>query len=397
MKLTVVIVNYNVRYYVEQCLRSLQRALANVDAQVYVVDNHSKDDSVALLQPLFPDVHFVASNHNLGFARANNIAIRQTESDYVLLLNPDTIVAEDTIARCVEFMDAHPDAGVVGVKMLTTTGKPALESRRAVPSPMVSFYKMTGLCARFPKSRRFGRYYLGYLPWDQPVEIEVASGAFSLLRREAIDKVGLLDEDFFMYGEDIDLSYRLLKGGYRNWYLPQRILHYKGESTKKSSFRYVHVFYEAMLIFFRKHYGHLSGLLSIPIKIAIYGKAFLALISMVTERVSRSLGFFVRSASQQTDYLFVGSEQMIERCREIARTNGLNATFLVGDGKSLPEGHATVLDRFGKNLTNVVYDTSAYSYDTIFDIFEHHEAENVRMAFYHPESNVIITEREIYK
>ena len=397
MKLTVVIVNYNVRYYVEQCLRSLQRALANVDAQVYVVDNHSKDDSVALLQPLFPDVHFVASNHNLGFARANNIAIRQTESDYVLLLNPDTIVAEDTITRCVEFMDAHPDAGVVGVKMLTTTGKPAMESRRAVPSPMVSFYKMTGLCARFPKSRRFGRYYLGYLPWDQPAEIEVASGAFSLLRREAIDKVGLLDEDFFMYGEDIDLSYRLLKGGYRNWYLPQRILHYKGESTKKSSFRYVHVFYEAMLIFFRKHYGHLSGLLSIPIKIAIYGKAFLALISMVTERVSRSLGFFAGSASQQTDYLFVGSEQMIERCREIALRNGLSASFLVGDENSLPEGHAAMAGHPGGNLTNVIYDTAAYSYDAIFDIFERHEAENVRMAFYHPESNIVITEKEIYK
>ena len=191
MKLTVVIVNYNVRHYLELALKDLE-------AEVYVVDNHSKDGSVEILQPLFPWVHFISSIHNLGFARANNIAIQQSKSEYVLLLNPDTVVAEPTIANCLKFMDEHPDAGALGVMMHMSNGKPAMESRRGVPTPLVAFYKMTGLCRRFPKSRVFGKYYMSYLPWDKPVEIEVVSGAFCFLRREAIDKVGILDEDFFI-------------------------------------------------------------------------------------------------------------------------------------------------------------------------------------------------------
>jgi GT2 family glycosyltransferase len=173
-------------------------------------------------------------------------------------------------------MDEHPQAGGAGVRMLTREGTPAPESRRAVPTPWVSMLKMLG----FTK-----RYYMSHLPWDQPAQIEVISGAYCLLRHKALDQVGLLDEDFFMYGEDIDLSYRLLKGGWQNWYLPYDIIHYKGESTQKSSFRYVHVFYQAMLIFFRKHYGHLSFLLSIPIKAAIYFRAMLALLHLIGDKL----------------------------------------------------------------------------------------------------------------
>ena len=275
-KLTVVIVNYNVKDYAGQCLCSLRRALAGIDAQVVVVDNHSRDGSVEYLSREFPEVTVIAGRHNLGFARANNLAIADTASEYVLLLNPDTIVGETTLHEALGFMDAHADAGSLGVRMLQADGSDARESRRGLPRPVVAFYKMVGLCSRFPHSRRFARYYMGHLPWDAPACIEVVSGAFCLLRREAIDRVGLLDEDFFMYGEDIDLSYRLLKGGYHNYYLPAKILHYKGESTQHSSFRYVHVFYGAMLIFFRKHYGGMSRLLALPIKTAIYLKASLA-------------------------------------------------------------------------------------------------------------------------
>ena len=244
MKLTVVIVNYNVCYYLEQCLLSVQKALEGIEGEIYVVDNHSKDGSVAYLSARFPVVHFIDSNHNLGFARANNIAIRQSCGEYVLLLNPDTIVGEHTLSDVLQFMDAHPQAGGAGVMMHNTDGSRANESRRAIPTPMVSFRKMLGFNSR---------YYMSHLPWDKPGRIEVISGAFCMLRRRALDQIGLLDEDFFMYGEDIDLSYRLLKGGFENWYIPSPILHYKGESTEKSSFRYIHVFYEAMLIFFRKH------------------------------------------------------------------------------------------------------------------------------------------------
>lgn len=164
--------------------------------------------------------------------------------------------------------------------MLTREGTPAPESRRAIPTPWVAMLKMLGFTHR---------YYMSNLPWDQPGRIEVISGAYCMLRRKALDEVGLLDEDFFMYGEDIDLSYRLLKGGWQNWYLPLDIIHYKGESTNKSSFRYVHVFYQAMLIFFRKHYSHFGFLLSLPIKTAIYFRASLALLEMLTHRLHHFL------------------------------------------------------------------------------------------------------------
>ena len=280
MKLSVVIVSYNVRLLLEECLKSVEKAMTGIDGEVFVVDNRSTDDSVAYLEPRFPNVHFIANKENVGFARANNMAIRLSQAEYVLLLNPDTVVYENTIRESVAFMDSHPEAGGVGVRMLTREGTPAPESRRAVPTPWVAFLKMIGF------SRK---YYMSHLPWDQPGKIEVISGAYCMLRHKALDQVGLLDEDFFMYGEDIDLSYRLLKGGWQNWYLPLDIIHYKGESTQKSSFRYVHVFYQAMLIFFRKHYGNLSVLLSLPIQAAIYIRAFMALVNLLGEKISTFL------------------------------------------------------------------------------------------------------------
>ena len=251
MKLSVVIVSYNVSHYLLQCLDSLQRALRGIDGEVIVVDNHSRDNSVALVHQAHPEVKVIENLHNLGFSKANNIALRQAKGEYALLLNPDTIVADNTIRDCIAFLDLHPDAGAAGVMMLNADGTVAPESRRGVPTPLTSFYKLSGLCRMFPRSPRFGRYYLGHLPWQTPQQIDIVSGAFCMLRRSVLDKVGLLDEDYFMYGEDIDLSYRILKQGATNWYLPYPILHYKGESTQKSSFRYVHVFYQAMLIFFR--------------------------------------------------------------------------------------------------------------------------------------------------
>lgn len=396
MKLTVVIVSYNVRDYIAQCLLSLSRALQGLEAEVYVVDNHSHDDTVAYLREQFPEVTVIASNHNLGFARANNIAIRQTQGSYVLLLNPDTIVAETTISEALTFMDAHPEAGGLGVRMLRDDGFDAKESRRGLPTPSVAFYKMSGLCSRFPKSRRFGHYYMGYLPWDEPAQIEVISGAFCLLRREALNKIGLLDEDFFMYGEDIDLSYRLLKGGYQNWYLPAKILHYKGESTQKSSFRYVHVFYDAMLIFFRKHYAHASLLLSLPIKAAIYGKAFVELCRMQLQRARRSLGFVSSRPQQLPLFLFIGTSDHLSACRQLAAEKGLDARFVEGTSQSLPDGHLS-LSLPDEKAIYVVYDIEAYSFSSIFDIFSRKPSVRIAMGTYLPGSNTVITTEEILK
>ena len=394
-KLTVVIVNYNVKYYVEQCLMSLQRALADVDAEVYVVDNHSQDGSVEYLSERFPSVNIIRSQHNLGFARANNLAIRQSESEYVLLINPDTFVGEQVVTQAIRFMDDHEKAGGLAAWMLKTDGSSANESRRGLPTPLVSFYKIFGFCSRFPKSKVFGKYYMGYLPWDKPAQIEVVSGAFFFARRKVLDEVGLLYEDFFMYGEDIDLSYRILKGGYENWYLPIKILHYKGESTQKSSFRYVHVFYDAMLIFFRKHYSHLSLLISIPVKTAVYLKAFWELIKMQVRGMKKSLGF-IQNRGCVPSYLFIGQQEALDECRGIARSNGLDAEFVVGDESSLPEGHLKI-DLPEKEELFVVYDTDSYAFETILDLFSRRPDGRVLMGTYSRRSKSIITEDEVIK
>lgn len=399
MKLSVIIVNYNVKHYLEQCLLSVQRALQGMDSEVYVVDNHSADGSVEYLKPRFPWVHFVASNHNLGFARANNRAIRLCKGEYVLLLNPDTIVAEHTLREAVAWMDTHPDGGSLGVRMLDVSGRSARESRRGVPTPMVAFYKMAGLCERLPAHRRFGHYYMGYLPWDKPARIEVVSGAFCMLRHTVLDKVGLLDEDFFMYGEDIDLSYRVLKGGFHNYYLPVPILHYKGESTHKSSFRYVHVFYEAMLIFFRKHNSGMSLLLVLPINAAIYAKASLALVHMLTKRMRKSLGFVAPRSKSSPLYLFIGSAGSLVECSDISLRTTLDALFLEGTAQSLPLGHLTpavrqqIEGRAGD--VYVVYDVSVYAYGQIFDIFMEESVNSWKMGTFDPATHKVITDRDV--
>ena len=276
MKLSIVIVSYNVRDYLENCLQSVSRALEGIEGEVFVVDNHSDDDSVETVRSQYPWVRLIENQENMGFSRANNIAIREARGEYVLLLNPDTIVEKSTLREVLRFMEEHPKAGGAGVMMHNADGSLAPESRRALPTPWVSCLKMLG----FTK-----RYYMSHLPWDQPGRIEVISGAFCFLRKKALDEVGLLDEDFFMYGEDIDLSYRLMKGGWENWYLPYPITHFKGKSTQKSDYRYVHIFYKAMLIFFRKHYSHLSLFYALPVKMAIYFRAAIALTDILRKKL----------------------------------------------------------------------------------------------------------------
>lgn len=398
MKLSIIIVNYNVKYYLEQCLLSVERAIEGVDAEVIVVDNHSKDGSVEYIEQRFPWVTCISSLHNLGFARANNLAIKQSNSEYVLLLNPDTFISENIIADALNFMDNHKNAGGLGVTMLTTSGSRAKESRRGFPSPMVSFYKMMGLCDRFPNHPKFGHYYMSNMPWDKSGQMEVISGAFCLLRRAALDKVGLLDEAFFMYGEDIDLSYRILKGGFENWFFPSTILHYKGESTQRSSFRYVHVFYAAMLIFFRKHYSGMSFLLSIPIKAAIYLKATTSLLQMLYRKSKKLLGFISHSHAIESNYIFIGTKDNIKRCEEIAKSRGVAAKYIIGNKETLPNGHLDKQELIeAKTLNYVVYDMDAYSYGDVLSIFAVQPHDNVHIGTYNRRADCIITEKEILK
>ncbi len=281
MKLSVIIVNYNVKYFLEQALLSVRKAIANLEAEVFVVDNNSVDDSVLMVREKFPEVHLIANKDNPGFSKANNQAIRLAKGEYVLLLNPDTVVEEDTFEKCIRFMDAHPKAGALGVKMIDGSGNFLPESKRGFPAPFVAFCKMFGLSKLFPKSEKFNRYHLGFLDKDKNHEIEVLAGAFMWLRASVLEEVGLLDESFFMYGEDIDLSYRIVKGGYKNYYLAETtIIHYKGESTKKGSLNYVRTFYNAMIIFARKHFtGDKARSFIFLLQMAIYVRAFLTLIN----------------------------------------------------------------------------------------------------------------------
>ncbi|MCQ2280694.1 MAG: glycosyltransferase [Bacteroidales bacterium] len=287
MKLSIVIVNYNVEHFLEQALLSVYKALKNIEAEVFVVDNNSVDHSLEMLAEKFPQVRVIANKENVGFARANNQAIRESTGEYVLLLNPDTVVEEDTFDKCIAFMDATPDAGGLGVKMVNGQGEFLPESKRGIPFPAVAFYKLFGLSKIFPQSHKFGSYHLTYLDNDEINAVEVLSGAFMLMRKKTLDEVGLLDEDYFMYGEDIDLSYRILKGGYKNYYFPKtRIIHYKGESTKKGSLNYVHVFYKAMQIFAQKHFSKNNAkLFNALINCAIWFRASLAALKRILSRL----------------------------------------------------------------------------------------------------------------
>lgn len=279
-KLSIIIVNYNVKHFLEQCLHSVNQAIKNVDAEVFVVDNNSVDGSCTMVQEKFPEVQLIPNHDNRGFAKANNQAMRIANGEYVLLLNPDTIVEEDTFSKVITYMDANPKAGGLGVKMIDGKGHFLPESKRGLPTPKVAFYKIFGLSSIFKSSKRFGQYHLSYLDKDKIHKIDILSGAFMFMRKSTLDKVGLLDEDFFMYGEDIDLSYRILKGGYENIYFPEtRIIHYKGESTKKGSINYVRIFYQAMIIFTKKHFSQKNvRLYSLIINIAIYFRAVLAIL-----------------------------------------------------------------------------------------------------------------------
>ncbi len=295
MKLSVVIVNYNVAAFLEQALASAQKAMRNIDGEIFVVDNNSADNSVAMVRSKFPDVHLIENHDNVGFARANNQAIRISKGEYVLLLNPDTVVEEDTFEKCIAFMDAHPQGGGLGVKMVDGNGRFLPESKRGIPYPSSAFYKLFGLSKLFPKSTKFGAYHATYIGEDETAEVEVLSGAFMLLRKDALDKVGLLDEDYFMYGEDIDLSYRILKGGYKNYYFPEtRIIHYKGESTKKGSLNYVYVFYKAMQIFAQKHFSSNNAkLFGVVINVAIWFRAALAALKRIVGRLLLPMADFL--------------------------------------------------------------------------------------------------------
>ncbi|HYJ63742.1 MAG TPA: glycosyltransferase family 2 protein [Parafilimonas sp.] len=298
MKLSIIIVSFNVKYFLEQCLHSVEAACKNIETEIFVIDNASHDNTVEYLQPKFPFVNFLKNNLNKGFAKANNKALQLAIGEYILYLNPDTIIAEDTLLNCVQFLNKNKNAGVIGVKLIDGSGNFLPESKRAFPSIIASFFKMSGLASLFSRSAFFNRYALGNLDKNIMHEVDILPGAFFMASRNILLQLNGFDEDFFMYGEDIDLSYRIKQAGYKNYYLGNlSIIHFKGESMQTNKTDYVKNFYEAMKIFARKHYNKQS---------AIFLNITIALSQMIASVKHRFLS--TKKEKNNSNFLLVGND-----------------------------------------------------------------------------------------
>jgi N-acetylglucosaminyl-diphospho-decaprenol L-rhamnosyltransferase len=319
MKLSVIIVSYNVKYFLEQCLHAVLRAAASIEAEVLVIDNNSTDGSLEYLPPLFPAVKFIPGEQNLGFAKANNLALRQATGEYILFLNPDTLVPEDCFTKCAGFLDNNPRAGALGIRMLDGSGNFLPESKRSFPTTATAFYKAIGLSAMFPRSRLFNKYALGYLGDKENHLVDVLAGAYMMVRSSVLDKTGAFDERFFMYGEDIDLSYRIRLAGFENWYFAgASIIHFKGESLKKWSANHVKVFYDAMIIFVKKHYtGPGASLFRMMLVAGIKARSFLSLLNgTLSEKKISNRG------RDDASCVIVGTRSEYDECHSIFQKEG---------------------------------------------------------------------------
>ena len=292
--LSVVIVNYNVKAFLEQCLIAIERARGDLNIEIFVVDNASVDGSQAMVKKRFPYVELIENSQNVGFSTANNQALRKAQGEYIMILNPDTLIQEDTLLILKKRLDENPRLGAVGCKLLNPDGSYQINSRRSFPTPWVAFSRIVGLSRIFPKSRLFGQYNLTYLDPDVETEVDVLSGSLMMLRKKALEQVGYFDEEYFMYGEDIDLSYRIKKAGWKTIYTPQtKAIHYKGESTKRSEFSSITNFYSTMLIFIRKHFGgRYSFMLRVLLTLGIYTRAIMAFLWQTLKNLAPPLSDF---------------------------------------------------------------------------------------------------------
>ena len=358
MELSVVIVNYRVKYLLEQTLRSVEQAMQGIAGQIVVVDNLSGDDSIDFSRERHPHVTYIENNENVGFARANNQAIMQAKGEFTLILNPDTIITSQCISEGIAWMRSHDRCGAIGARMMDADGVFLPESKRSFPTPWVSFCKIFGLSKLFPRSPLFAKYHLRYLSDTQPQCIDILSGAYMLCRTSVLQQLHGFDEDFFMYGEDIDLSYRIVKAGYENWFLPTPMIHYKGESTHKDSMRYVKVFYDAMLIFYRKHFPRFNVIFYPVVKLGVIVRAGLA---MARRLVKRLLPGDNAAVNASWPWVIISEEPM-----DVAQRAGVS---LFED--SIPS----------RGCYNVLIDDACHDYDWIVQYIRQH-SDPKRLAFH---------------
>lgn len=374
---SIVIVNYRVKYFLEQTIRSAKEALDGLRGEIIVIDNNSGDDSISHLRKCFPDVIVIENKDNAGFGRANNQGFDIARGKFTLILNPDTIIGSHTLRDCIAFYEAHAaDCGGIGVSMHDGYGRFLPESKRSFPTPWVSFCKIFGLSSLFPYSPLFAKYHLRYLPADRAHDIDILSGAFIFIPTEILHAVKGFDEDFFMYGEDIDLAFRIVKAGHRNYYIPSPIIHYKGESTQKNSYRYVRVFYEAMSIFFKKHYPHYSVVYGAFIHFAIHLRTWMSLASRFFGRLMPK-----RVAEQpRLDAVVVVSKHPDEILAKIKTPYAKQLTAESEGELQIPEGR-----------TLTVFDNRDCTYSEAINAICSNSADGRSFATYLSESQIVIT------
>lgn len=363
MELSIIIVNYNVKFFLEQCLHTVLKAVSQIDAEIWVVDNHSTDGSLPYLKPRFPSVHYIENQKNAGFGAANNLALPFCSGEYILFLNPDTLIPEDCFTECLQFIRTMPKAGALGIRMLDGSGNFLPESKRAFPSPITAFCKLVGLSALFPKSPLFNHYSLGHLSEYENHQVDVLAGAFMLIKKSVLEITGSFDERFFMYGEDIDLSYRIQKAGFINYYFAgSSIIHFKGESTRKGSLNYVLLFYNAMLLFVRKNYrGTKAGLFGFFIQVAIVFRGLISLLYKI-------LGFPLKIGQNATKIDKNGVESMI-LVPNLAKTQTL---------------------QLSKNSIVLFLESETFSWKQILEQVEFFSHTNAQFRFRASKSNSII-------
>ncbi len=370
MQLSIIILNYNVRYFLETCVLSVQKAIENLDAEIIIIDNNSSDDSCRMVKSRFPKIKLIENKENYGFPKGNNIGVKEAIGDYICILNPDTVVAEDTFIKILKTENWNLNTGIIGCKLIDGKGNFLPESKRGTPTPWISFTKIFGLYKLFPKSKLFNQYYAQHLNENQSGKVDILVGAFMVMKRDLYNEIGGFDEKCFMYSDDIDLSYRVLKKGQENYYFHETtVIHYKGESTIKDE-TYMKRFQEAMNFFYKKHFK-VSVFFSFFMKVGILLFSFFKMFQGKTKPISKPENYILISDNQDL-------KLEIKLKKNVYISNKVNLKELL-------------LQSIFKNKSNeIILDINHINFKDSISFFQKNRSKNTTFKLLPPHSNFII-------
>lgn len=365
MQLSVIILNYNVRHFLELCILSVQNALSNIDGEIIVVDNNSSDDSCQMMQHRFPNILLIQNVENFGFPKGNNIGVAKANGEYICILNPDTVVAEDTFEKIASFLAITENVGIVGCKLIDGTGNFLPESKRGIPTPWVAFTKIFGLYKLLPRSNFFNQYYAQHLQQNETGKVATLVGAFMVMKRELYNEIGGFDENCFMYSDDIDLSYRVLQKGKFNYYFPETtVIHYKGESTVKDE-TYMKRFQEAMNFFYKKHF-------SVSLFFAVFMRIGIVLFSFLKKKQGNP-----QPKRNPESYILISDNEKLGEQLEFKFKK--------------PVKRQDIAQSFSRNMqAEIIYDQNLLDFKSIIQAFESHKSKGVSFKILPKSSDFMI-------